>query len=175
MKSYRFAPDHFEQEGWRGQFARMRRWHRRALHALEDGRGESAGDAEDFVYAFCQSAYHLRDWLQKSEAASQADLDDLMRRTPALALCRDVCNGSKHLALDPSRTNTDHIGLMREYVPPISAGDKGSSRPRLFVFEGKDDSVEMVDIRELMSDCVGAWVAFVRDVPGLDCPDPEIG
>jgi hypothetical protein len=66
------------------------------------------------VYAFFQAAYHLRDWLQNSGATTQKALDDLMARTPALKLCRDVCNGSKHFALDLRRTTTDHIQLMRE-------------------------------------------------------------
>ena len=83
------APDRFEQEGWRGQFARVQRWQLRALRAVEGGEHH----AKDYVYAFCQNAYHMRDWLQNSGAASQRDLDELMARTPALKLCRDVCNG----------------------------------------------------------------------------------
>jgi hypothetical protein len=142
----------------------MERWHRRALAAL-DGADANPSDAEDFVYAFCQSAYHLRDWLQKSGAASQAELDTLMKSTPALKLCRDVCNGSKHLTLDPARTDTDHIGLMREYVPPIGAGEEGGIRPRLFVFEGQEGSVELVEIRELMRECVAAWRNFCAQLP----------
>jgi hypothetical protein len=156
MKPYRSIPDHFEQQGWRGQLARVERWYTRALTALDSG----STDAEDFVYAFCQSAYHLRDWIQKSGAASQADLDTLMNNTPTLKLCRDVCNGSKHFKVDSSRTETDHIGLMREYVPPTGAREAGGIRPRLFVFESQDGSVQMVDIRALMNECLKAWRDF---------------
>jgi hypothetical protein len=163
VKPYRFAPDHFEKEGWRGQFARMERWHQRALRALDPQQGGNLADAEDFIYAFCQSAYHLRDWLQKSGAATQAELDALMKRTPALGLCRDVCNGSKHLTLDPKRTTTDHIGVMREYVPPV-AGREAGSRPSLFVFEGQDGSVELQDIAALMNECVQAWRGFCSQI-----------
>jgi hypothetical protein len=85
VKPFRVAPDRFEQEGWRGQFARVERWQHRALRAV--GSGEQR--PEDYVYALCQNAYHLRDWLQNSGAASQRDLDELMARTPALKLCRD--------------------------------------------------------------------------------------
>lgn len=151
-------PHHFKQQGWQGQFDRMERWHRRALDALAS-KHTGAGDAEDFVYAFCQSAYHLRDWLQKSGAASQADLDALMRSTPALKLCRDVCNGSKHLALNDT-TTTDRIGLMREYVPPVTEDECGTIRPRLFAFEDRSGSVELVDLYELMSECTAAWRNF---------------
>lgn len=146
----------------------MERWHRRALEALiSDQIGH--GDGEDFVYAFCQSAYHLRDWLQESGAASQAELDALMKATPALKLCRDICNGSKHFRLDSNRTETDHIGLMREYVPPIGSTDtSGNSRPRIFVFEGQDGAIEMVEIRDLMRECVEAWSRFCARLPSSD-------
>jgi hypothetical protein len=66
-----------------------------------------------------------------------------MAHTPALKLCRDVCNGSKHFALDLNKTSTDHVGLMREYVPPATSGAAASSRPRLLVFEGQDGSVNL--------------------------------
>lgn len=145
----------------------MERWQRRALDALSSGQ-IGHGDGEDFVYAFCQTAYHLRDWLQNSGATSQADLDALMASTPALKLCRDVCNGSKHFRLDPSRTETDHISLMREYVPPIGATGSGGSRPRLFVFEGQDGAIQIVEIRDLMRECVEAWSRFCACLPPSD-------
>ena|SRR5690242_7130714 len=159
MKTRRSVPDHFKQQGWQAQFDRMERWHRRALDALAY-RDACANDAEDFVYAFCQSAYHLRDWLQKSGGATKAELDELMNETQALKLCRDVCNGSKHFALDRKRTKTERIGLMREYVPPITKDEIASTRPRLFVFEGQDGSIQMIDIGELMNECVVAWREF---------------
>ncbi len=146
----------------------MERWHQRALDALNAGPGGHFGNGEDLIYAFCQAAYHLRDWLQNSGAASQADLDALMSGTPALKLCRDVCNGSKHFRLDPSRTATDHIGLMREYVPPIGTTGPGGSRPRIFVFEGQDGAIEMVEIRDLMKECVQAWSRFCASLPPSD-------
>ena len=65
----------------------MERWHCRALEALDYSiDGLSDNDVIDFLYAFFQAAYHLRDWLQKSGAATKADLDALMDRTPALGL-----------------------------------------------------------------------------------------
>jgi hypothetical protein len=158
MKTRRSVPDHFKQQGWQGQFDRMERWHQRALGALS-GRNPDLDDAEDFVYAFCQSAYHLRDWLRKSGAASQAELDALMQSTPALKLCRDVCNGSKHLTLDDT-TTTERIGLMREYIPPFTKGETGGVRPRLFAFEDLSGSVQLVDISELMRECATAWRNF---------------
>lgn len=164
MRPFKFASDRFEQEGWKGQLARVERWRERALRAIRDGNPHP----EDYLYAFCQNAYHLRDWLQNSGTASRRDLDALMARTPALKLCRDVCNGSKHFVLDPRRTSTDHIGLMREYVPPTESGGEPGEQPRLLVVEGQDGSVNLFDIHELLDECVSVWRDFCRQTPGLD-------
>lgn len=128
MKPYRFAPDHFEQQGWEVQLRRIERWHLRAMRVLDPNDGVAGEEAIDFLYAFFQSAYHMRDWLQNSGAASKASLDALMSANHSLQLCRDVCNGSKHFSLDSRRSKTDHIGLMREYVPPQVGQTMGSSR-----------------------------------------------
>lgn len=101
MRPYQFAPDHFEQQGWEGQLRRVERWHKRAVHVLDPYSGVAGEEAIDFLYAFFQSAYHMRDWLQHSGAASKASLDAPMSANRCLKLCRDVCNGSKHFVLDP--------------------------------------------------------------------------
>ena len=158
VRPFKFAPDRFEQEGWRGQLARVERWQERALCAIREGKPYP----EDYIYAFCQNAYHLRDWLQNSGTADQRDLDALMARTPALKLCRDVCNGSKHFVLDQRRTSTDHIELMREYIPPTHPGGQPGARPRLLVVEGQDESVHLREIHELLDECVTARREFCR-------------
>jgi len=168
VKPYRFAPDHFEQQGWEVQLRRVERWHQRAMRILNPHEGLAGEEAIDFLYAFFQSAYHMRDWLQNSGAASKASLDALMSANHSLQLCRDVCNGSKHFALDPKRSKTDHIGLMREYVPPRVGQTTGSSRPCLLVFEGRDGGIEFKRIDELMTDCLSAWQAFCATLMPFD-------
>ncbi len=177
MKPYRFAPDHFEQEGWEVQLRRVERWHQRAMRVLDPNDGVAGEEATDFLYAFFQSAYHIRDWLQNSGAASKASLDALMSANHSLQLCRDVCNGSKHFALDPRRGKTDHIGLMREYVPPQVGQSTGSSRPRLLVFESRDGGIEFKYIDELIAECLATWQGFCATMMPLDGdnPPPEVG
>jgi hypothetical protein len=171
VKPFKFAPDRFEQEGWQEQLARVERWHERALRSINAGEPHAA----DYLYAFCQAAYHMRDWLQNSGATSQHALDDLMARTRALKHCRDVCNGSKHFVLDLRRTTTDHIGLMREYQSASGRGKASGSRPRILVFESQDGSVDLREIDELMAECVGAWREFCQQldgrVQGLEGPE----
>lgn len=104
VKPFRVAPDRFGQEDWRGQFARVQRWQQRALRVVESGEQQP----DDYLHALCQNAYHLRDWLQTSGAASQRYLDQSTSSSTRGGL------------------STDHIGLMREYVlPPVTSGEPG--------------------------------------------------
>jgi hypothetical protein len=159
------VPDQFRQQGWQSHLQRVERWHQRAKHALDPYNGVAEHDAIDFLYAFFQAAYHMRDWLQNSGAASQAQLDALMASNRCLKLCRDICNGSKHFALDPKRSKTDHIGLLREYVPPSPSSDReASSRPSLLAFVNHAGDVEFSRVDELMAECLAAWHTFCAEL-----------
>lgn len=153
-------PDRFELEGWHGQLSRVERWHRRASMALDrQAQGGDPEEAVDYLYAFFQAAYHLRDWLLKSGAAVQASLDTFMHETPALGFCRDVCNGSKHLVVDATH-KTARVGLMREYVPAGTFSPSGGTRFRLLAFEARAGGVTYQDIDELRDEVVSAWRGF---------------
>jgi hypothetical protein len=159
------APDHFRQQGWRGHLRRVERWHQRATRALDPHNRTAEEHAIDFLYAFFQAAYHMRDWLQNDGAAPKAKLEALMCSNGCLKLCRDLCNGSKHLVLDPKRSKTDHIGLMREYVPPPSnSRAQGRSRPSLLAFVSQEGEIEFRRIDELMSECLDAWQTFCSEL-----------
>jgi hypothetical protein len=160
--------DHFRREGWRGQFDRVERWHGRVMTALAHSTdGLLDHDVMDSVYAFFQSAYHLRDWLQNDEAASKAELDDLMRRTPALQLCRAICNGSKHLMLD-ERQPKAHVRMMQEYVPPSRDHPSGGSRLRLLGFETRDGDVDYAYVDELVNETMAAWRTFCTPLASVE-------
>ena len=151
-------PNRFEQEGWPEQLRRVERWHARALSALKASEHSNDSDTIDFLYAFFQAAYHLADWLKNSGAAPRGDVETFVNSTTALASCRDICNGSKHLRLDKHQRSKS-VGLMREYIPP-SQGRPAGTRARLFAFQRQDGSVDYADIEQLMSDCVRTWHAY---------------
>jgi hypothetical protein len=153
------GPDQFEQQGWPGQLARVERWHARAIRLLDPACRASEEDIVDFLYAFFQSAYHLRDWIVKGGSASNAELKKLFADNRCLELCSDVCNASKHLVLD-SRHATARIGLMREYVPPLPGDSASGTRPTLLAFQDRDGYVEFVPIGELLNDCMTVWRDF---------------
>jgi hypothetical protein len=147
-------PSSFQVEGWTGQLERLRRWHQRVL-AVRRERSDQLTNADlDTVYAFFQSAYHLRDWMKNDSGAPVKDLEQLMRDTPSLRICRDLCNGSKHLVV--TRPSVDsRTSLLREYVPgPVGTRDLGSIR-HVVIAGGKHDLWALID------DCMAAWESFV--------------
>jgi hypothetical protein len=66
---------------------------------------------QDIIWSFFQHCWHLKDWVMNDHAL----LTDVQKREISAAvhatgspllICRDLCNGTKHLALnDPSSWN----------------------------------------------------------------------
>jgi hypothetical protein len=91
-KDRKMSRDWFE--GWRGQYRRMIRWQDRAVESM---KGDDGNEIYDFIYAFFQSCYHLRDWIVSDEAATKEEMKELFSKNIELQLCRDICNATKHL------------------------------------------------------------------------------
>ena len=70
----------------------------------------------------------------------------------------------EHLVLYQGRTSTDHVGLMREYVPSPETGAEAGERFRLLAVEGQDGSVNFFEIEDLFEQCVSAWRDFCREL-----------
>lgn len=86
------------------QFERIKRWHQR-LEEIYVGRehDRSTDYYQDVLYAFFQNCFYLRDWLINSGAVSKIAIDNLINADEDMKMCRDLCNGSKHLMIrDPS-------------------------------------------------------------------------
>jgi hypothetical protein len=158
------VPDQFQREGWPGQLRRVERWQRRVLSALETSTNGLADlEAVDFLFTFFQSAYHLRDWIEKSSGATQAQLDDLMAQTPALKLCRELCNASKHFVLDGTHRSA------RIHVVQEACGE-GRYRIRMIAFEARGGGTDYAYVDELVNDIVAAWQVFCRTLPTPHLP-----
>jgi len=154
------GPDQFEQQGWRGQLARVERWYRRASDSLDPRCIRADEEIVDFLYAFFHAAFHLRDWLVNSGGVSRREIDAVFTANRCLGFCRDICNGSKHFALDPKRHDTARIGLIRAYVPPLPGSSTSGTRPTMLAFQDHDGYVRFVPIDELLRDCMTAWREF---------------
>jgi hypothetical protein len=63
----------YRRGGWRGQLARVRRWHTRLRTAPPE-------DYLDFLYAFFQNCDHLSDWIAIDAPAGAARGPDARRK-----------------------------------------------------------------------------------------------
>jgi hypothetical protein len=86
------------QQGWREQYARMKRSHAH-LRTIASGENPAGSDtARDALFHFFQDAYHLKDWLKNDDAApvDASKIEEWISRSTVLTACADLCNGTKH-------------------------------------------------------------------------------
>jgi hypothetical protein len=144
--------------GWRGQYDRVRRWHCLVQHI---GRQRKEGDTQqehDFLYAFFQNCYHLRDWLKNSDTVRPATLAAFFRLNEPMLVCRDICNGTKHWQIDRPSIDAD-FSIGREYVPTGWPGDRPHANESWFIISGQSK----YDVFQLADTCMALWESFLRD------------
>lgn len=107
-----------------------------------------SADLEDFAFTFFQNCYYLREWIEKTSNIASSELDSLFSRSRELQVCRDLCNGTKHLTI--SKPSVDaHFSIAREYDP------SSAHKYRLLVIA--DD---VYDVLELAHKCIQEWERF---------------
>ncbi|ROZ56201.1 hypothetical protein EEB12_21030 [Rhodococcus sp. WS1] len=86
-------------ETWSDQYRRMQRSRERLLSDLN---GSDSAVARDSLYRFYQDVFHLLDWIcaDPSTAHLKSEVRQMSDDSPALRVCADVANGTKHLHLD---------------------------------------------------------------------------
>lgn len=131
----------------REQWERTLRWAARFA--------EPNADEVDFGLVLLQNCFALRDWLIASGRVPTNDVATLFS-SPALQLCRDIANGSKHLELHSAGVDADHF-LAREYVPGPVGGGEASARSVIVA-----DWV-VIDLRDLCARCLAEVRAFLED------------
>jgi hypothetical protein len=144
--------------GWKSQYERMRRWHR-LVHEIGRAR-KSIGDTEqehDFIYAYFQNCYHLRDWLQNSSMATAEELREFFRLNEPMGVCRDICNGTKHWQIDRPSVDAD-FSIGREYVPANWPGERPHVNQSWFIVAGQSKH----DIFQLADTCMALWDSFLQ-------------
>jgi hypothetical protein len=128
--------------GYREQLDRVRRF----LERIE-GRHRSHVEFKDFMWSFFQHCWHLIDWLQHDAAASEAQKQGVKAKVHAsalLALCRDLCNGTRHTALKPPA---------------------GADTPRLVARMDcliNDGFGNLISGKKLARDCLAEWLRILE-------------
>ncbi|HEY3327006.1 MAG TPA: hypothetical protein VGK14_07510 [Novimethylophilus sp.] len=138
-------------EGWPGQYRRMLRWRDRLSEVYGS---DDTNTIYDFIYAFFQSCYHLRDWLVSDNVATKEEITALFNSSIELQLCRDICNATKHLQYNtPSIDPRPRIGKEWDPWKKESYG--------LYLYSDKRRPIS-----ELVHECVTTWDKFL-DEKGL--------
>jgi hypothetical protein len=139
--------------GWIGQLERTRRSRNRV------GQAKDSDDATDFLFAFFQNCYALRDWLGLS--FQKKAIDDLFDRNPALQLCRDVANMTKHQELAHAPSTGAEPSIAREYVGE-GVGWFACDSHLVVLSRGRQ-----LDALELADECLMLVENFVRQSTAL--------
>jgi hypothetical protein len=127
----------------------MLRWRER-VRCAADGCEEY-----DFIHAFFQSCYHLRDWLVATQSVTWDDLNTLFDSSIELQLYRDICNATKHLKYDRPSIEPEPM-IARDYDPRSPS----ATELRLYSVTASGQQTHR-SISALMDRCVAAWDAFL--------------
>ena len=138
--------------GWRSHFDRVERWYERSkLRGPEH-------DQLDFLFAFFENSFALRDWLLDTGAVSKREVDALFSKHVEMRINRDLANSFKHHSIDrPSQEEPPSIAI--EYAPgrPTFRTDS-----RLVVLS---EGVKY-DALGLAGRCLEIWRGLLSSLPG---------
>ncbi len=151
------------------QLGRAHRW----LKRLEDASShtndindpvptEKHEEYEDFLYAFFQNCWHLKDWIL-SDAGAPKGLREAVRKMDEqstivpLMLCSSVANGSKHLrsGRDPKR-RAKTVGEILIDIDP-----KGDSQT-FYTYKVVDDNGTSHEAIALARQALDEWEKIIR-------------
>jgi hypothetical protein len=145
-----------EAVGWQGQYMRMCRWHERIKILANDTKPSK--DELDFLLAFFDSAFHLRDWLKVSGGFTKQSLDKLFQSHVELKITRDIANAFKHFELSkPSQDG--RFSIVNEYVPVDALGNFRYPNGKWTICAGG----EKIGLVELTERVVEIWNQFLKN------------
>jgi hypothetical protein len=133
------------------QLGRVRRWLKRLDVAVNE-----ADEYRDRYYAFFQACWNLKDWTLKDPNVDPAKRKQISAAVHAagsrLLICRDIANGSKHLALTDPSCGTGAGEHHLNYT--IFAGQNRDSEVECLVDDGQGNQVPA---KQLARDCLQQW------------------
>jgi hypothetical protein len=99
--------------GYRHQLERARRFFSRVYDLSHPDWGTSAEvEFQDMAWAFFQNCWHVKDWVRhdpKVTDAQKTAVIDMAHNSSDLMVCREMCNGIKHLNKIPGEAAHSHI------------------------------------------------------------------
>lgn len=156
--------------GYRDQLDRARRFLDRVVKSEFDleitqhmGNMDHV-EFQDMMWSFFQHCWHVKDWIRRDPVASSAQKTAACRmaeRSTPLKICRDLCNGTKHLQLDNPGSAA---GANYEHIDMTIAPEKG-----LFVLDCviDDGRGNLISAKQLAHECIADWERILKS-QGLD-------
>ena len=157
MENKKFPPSSHDYDGWLTQYRRTARWYAKLKQFQQTAvETELSAEAEDCIYAFFQNCFHLKEWVAKSGAATQRELDLFTSNHQELQICRDICNGTKHMSIKQPSVDAN-FSTYREYDYLYGEGKPGATTFRILIGGKKHDIFDLADR------CMKLWNNFLGD------------
>jgi hypothetical protein len=140
--------------GYRHQLDRARRFLDRVNTHFDDLDDLNDTEFQDMMWSFFQHCWHLKDWVLHDPLASDAQkaaVSDMAHQSSVLMMCRDLCNGTKHLKLNHpgSGTGAKHQRIEMTIVP-----EQGRFEMDCMVDDGHGN---LISGKQLACDCIAEW------------------
>ena len=146
---------------WGDQYQRMVRWYKK-FEEIDRGKIDNAPDYfsyHDVVYAFFQNCYHLKDWIinDARRSLSKDLVEQFIEKNECMRICADICNGTKHLKLEKSRSAKSP--RLEPFSIMIQLSEKGQIHKIKYSI---DTTAGSFDAFKLASECVEKWEEFIE-------------
>lgn len=144
-----------QKQTYTEQYIRTENWLNR-LKKEKQKPNAIAGDFIDFLYAFYQNCYHIKDWLLNDPtcALTNKEIYDFINKSETLKICHDLANGTKHLTLKKPKSDKD---------TRIDSFDIIEKNKNYFAQFTVVSGEKIYDAFQLANICFIEWKKFLRD------------
>ncbi len=157
----------FQEKPYLEQFERIKRWYDILNQIKNSNSPENQADYQvDCIYTFFMNCFHLKDWLINSNVDQNA-IHKYINENKELKICRDICNGAKHLKLtNPSigKGSDMNMGLRvtlhKEYDPyhEVTNNTKPLDNATYVIVA----DFEKFNVFDLSDKCMELWEDFLK-------------
>jgi hypothetical protein len=114
-------------------------------------------DFQDMMWAFFQNCWHLKDWIKNDPLLSDAVRTAIDKaahdKSSCLKMCRELCNGTKHLGERP--------GASHRHINTTIRPGAGPSEMDCVIDNGQG---QLISGKKLAADCLAEWERILQSL-----------